>query len=300
MRRSIRLAIAGLAGAGIGSVIVTDNALHIGQRPAADPREASQLACETGSTWEPAEVAAADGIPLRGWLFRPAGTNGGAVILLHGVGDNRIGMIAQARFLLEAGYTVLLPDARGHGESGGRVISYGVREADDVRRWADWLLARAPAARLYGLGASMGAAVLLQSLAVEPRFRAVVAECPFANFRQIALHRLHQRSRVPAPLLEPVVALSFAYARARYGLNLWSASPAAVVRATAIPILFIHGMEDTSIPVRHSRELHALNPATQLWEVAAAEHVGSYPAQPEAYRRHVLAWFSQERSSTPR
>jgi fermentation-respiration switch protein FrsA (DUF1100 family) len=293
MRRSIRLAIAGLAGAGIGSVIVADTALHIEQRPAADPREAASLADDTGSTWEPAEVAAADRVTLRGWLFRAGSPNGGAVILLHGLGDTRIGMTAEARFLLEAGYAVLLPDARGHGESGGQVISYGVREAEDVRRWSDWLLARVPGARLYGLGASMGAAVLLQSLAVEPHFRAVVAECPFVNFRQIALHRLHQRSRVPAPLLEPVVLLSFAYARARYGVNLWSVSPAAVVRSTTVPILFIHGTEDTSIPVRHSRVLHALNPATRLWEVAGAAHVSSYPTQPEAYRRHVLDWFSQ-------
>jgi uncharacterized protein len=294
MRRITQLALAGLAGAGIGSVIATDNALYVDQRPAADPREADTLARLTGSSWQAVEAGALDGVPLRGWLFRPGRPNGASVILLHGVGDTRIGMQSQARFLLDAGYTVLMPDARGHGDSGGRLISYGVLEADDVRSWTDWLKAHGPENRLYGLGASMGAAVLLQSLAIEPRFRAVVAECPFADFHRIALDRMHQRTGLPGRAFEPVIFTGFLYARTRYGINMRKASPAEVVRATTIPILFIHGTADTNIPIRHSRELHALNARSRLWEVAGAEHVTNYATQPDDYRRHVLAWLSQD------
>ena len=49
----------------------------------------------------------------------PARPNGAAAIVLHGVGDTRLGVLGQARFLLDAGYTVLTPDSRGHGASGG-------------------------------------------------------------------------------------------------------------------------------------------------------------------------------------
>jgi dipeptidyl aminopeptidase/acylaminoacyl peptidase len=292
MRRITRFAILGLAGAGIGSVIATENALYVDPRPSAEPQQADQLAQETGSSWEPAAVDTADGVTLRGWLFRPAEPNGGAAMLLHGVGDTRLGMMQQARLLLDAGYSVLLPDARGHGNSGGRVISYGLRESLDVHCWAGWLLARVPNARLYGLGASMGAAVLLQSLMVEHRFRAVVAECPFATFQEIALDRMHQRTGAPRTLFFPILLLSFVYARARYGLNMRHVSPAVAVRATTVPILLIHGTADSNIPVSHSRDLHALNASTRLWEVAGAGHVDNYAAQPEAYRKHVLEWFA--------
>jgi fermentation-respiration switch protein FrsA (DUF1100 family) len=72
------------------------------------------------------------------------------------------------------------------------------------------------------------------------------------------------------------------------------AAPADEVRTTRVPILPIHGTRDTNIPVRHSRELHALNPGgTVLWEVQGAEHVQSFSAQPAEYARKVTEWFQE-------
>jgi len=293
MRRLLELAIAILAGVGILSAVLAENALHVPHGPHADPLTARYLAKATHSSWEPAEVTAKDGAVLRGWLFHPTRPNHGAVLVLHGVGDSREGMSAQAQFLLDAGYTVLLPDSRGHGESRGSIISYGILEARDVRLWNDWLLARTPDARLFGLGASMGASVLLESLAIEHRFRAVVADCPFATFHEIALDRVHQHTGLPEFALEPMVGLGFVYADIRYGLDLRRASPEDAIRATRVPVLLIHGTADSNIPIRHSREIHALNPATRLWEVPGATHVASFAAEPGAYRQHVLDWFAQ-------
>ena len=39
--------------------------------------------------------------------------------------------------LLRHGYATLIPDARAHGRSGGNIPTYGVLEADDIRRWFD-------------------------------------------------------------------------------------------------------------------------------------------------------------------
>ena len=120
--------------------------------------------------WRAVETQTADGITLRGSLFRPEKPNGGAVILLHGVASSRDGMLGHARILLDAGYICLLPDSRGHGVSDGDVISYGLREAGDVARWAAFLQNEPNSERLYGLGESMGAAVLLESLPQVPHF----------------------------------------------------------------------------------------------------------------------------------
>src|ERR1035441_10386321 len=211
-----------------------------------------------------------------------------------GVADSRLGMMAHAAFLVRAGYTVLAPDCRGHGSSGGDIITYGIREADDVHRWADLLLRRPGIHRLYGIGQSMGASILLESLPREPRFRAVVADCPFATFEEVAYDRLEQRGMLGTAVSWPVVQIGFLYTRMRYGLNLRDASPAAAVRFTKVPVLLIHGMKDANIPPRHSRELHALNPATtQLWEVPGADHVASLGAAPQQYQHIVIAWFEQ-------
>ncbi len=203
-------------------------------------------------------------------------------------------MLEHARFLVRAGYTVLTPDARGHGASGGKYISYGLLEARDLRSWADWLVANRGIQRLYGLGESMGASVLLQALAVEPRFRAVVAECPFATFEEIAYDRMWQATGAPRVLFWPVVTTGFGYARIWHGFNLYRASPLEAVRATSVPVLLIHGDQDRNIEIRHSRMLHAANPkATRIWEVPGAGHVGGLATAPSEYIGVVAGWFRE-------
>ena len=167
-----------------------------------------------------------------------------------------------------------------------------IREAGDVRTWSDWLFQHQPVEKLYGLGESMGASILLQSLAIEPRFRAVVAECSFVTFEQIAFDRLSQVTGLPAPTFWPIVKLGFLYARFRYGVDLRRASPAAAIHRTRVPILLIHGVLDDNILIRHSRELCAANRGiVRLWEVPGAGHAGALSVAPAAYIKTVTEWF---------
>ena len=274
-------------------ILVAEGALHIPFRPRPESAYADSIARGSAAVWETARVSAADGVVLDGWLFTPHDPNGSGVILLHGVGDTREGMTTHAEYLLRAGFTVLAPDARGHGASGGRVISYGIREAGDVHTWADWLLQYRPIVRLYGLGESMGAAILLQSLPREPRFRAVVADCPFDSFEDVAYYRLEHASRLGRWASWPVVQIGFLYARAVYGVNLYKASPAEAIRDITVPILLIHGTADTNIPPSQSGSLHAINlHATTLWLVPGATHVSSVSKCPDEYVHRVTEWFA--------
>jgi uncharacterized protein len=88
---------------------------------------------------EAVAIAAADGVALRAWYFREPGSRGDAVIVLHGVADNRMGVLGLVRMLARHQYDVLAPDARAHGESGGGAATYGLLEADDIHRWVSWL-----------------------------------------------------------------------------------------------------------------------------------------------------------------
>jgi alpha-beta hydrolase superfamily lysophospholipase len=294
-----RILIAVATGLVLAAFLVTllaaDNAMHVPrERPRSEAADA--ITRQTGATWRSIEVTAGDGTLLDAWLFVPHRPNDSVVLVLHGVGDTREGMLGHAQFLLRGGFTVLTPDSRGHGTSGGDLITYGIREASDVRTWTDWLLANQPARHLYGFGASMGAAILLESLPVEPRFRAIVAESPFATFEGISYDRLNQVSGIPRIALWPEIRLGFLYAYLRYGVDLRQASPANAIRSTHVPILLVHGTEDKNIPLRHSQDLHALNPgATQLWIVQGADHVQALSKDPALYSKTVVSWFASHR-----
>src|SRR5277367_5347793 len=107
---------------------------------------------------ENTEIKTRDGVMLKAWYVQPNPWSGKTVILLHGVGDNRQGVVSYGLFLAQNGFAFLAPDLRDHGDSGGNVFSYGVKEAEDVHEWGDWLWRTQKPNCLYGLGESIGAA----------------------------------------------------------------------------------------------------------------------------------------------
>jgi pimeloyl-ACP methyl ester carboxylesterase len=172
LRRCVKFAGIWLISCMVIGVVVTEWALHPWQRvltPEAEA-QAQTIAARNHAVLTEVAVTASDGAILRGWSIRPLHGNGDAVILLHGVADNRMGMIGYADLLLRHGYAVLLPDARRHGASGGELATYGIKEAGDIRRWYDWIEQTEAPRCIDGLGNSMGAALLSNLSRMRPAF----------------------------------------------------------------------------------------------------------------------------------
>jgi uncharacterized protein len=288
-----------LGGIGLGWI-----AVHPPIRPvtARDEIDAQAAAYTALAGFGDVSITTPDGTILRAWLLSPQSANGDAVILLHGVSDNRLGMYGYGEWLSKNHYAVLLPDARGHGLSGGSA-SYGLKESADIHQWIDWLEDHYHPHCVYGMGESMGAAELLQSLAKEKRFCAVVAESPFASFREVAYARFgrpfHTGPWIGQTFFRPAVDVGFLYLRLRYGLNMEDASPKQAVENTKTPVMLIHGLDDRNIPPFHSDEIHAHNPKDiEVWKVPGAVHTGAHSVLPQQFERRVLSWFQSHSSSS--
>src|ERR1700720_4613502 len=290
----------------VGGIFLAESALHPGRRPllAVDQRQATEMANSNSADLTDVSIPASDGVILRAWNLQPRKTFTNAVVLSHGLSDNRAGMIAYAQFFLRHGYEVLMPDARAHGVSGGEIATYGIREANDLHRWLDWLELNKHPTCLYGFAESMGAAELLQSLQSESRFCAVAAESPFSTFRQIAYDRVGQFFQtgpwLGRTVFRPIVECAFIYAKWRYHLNFDLDSPEKAVKSTKVPVLLIHGQLDSNIPVRHSRKIAAGNRDVALWEVLGADHCEAIGVAPIELERRVIDWFQQNHSGSPR
>lgn len=242
------------------------------------------------------EVAAADGVRLRGWKVRaaPGTATGDWVLLYHGVSDNRVGMIGQAEMLLRHGDSVLMMDARGHGTSEGNMVTYGWLERNDTRAIVDALVAQEHPHCLFASGESMGASVALQSAEAEPRIEAVVAESAFRNLREVSYDYagLQMSPMLGRTLFRPVAVMGLRSAEQEGGFHAEDVSPENAVAARPFPVLLICGLEDHNIPARHTRAIYAaaIGPK-QMWLVPGAGHTQALGRAPQEFERSVTQFF---------
>jgi alpha-beta hydrolase superfamily lysophospholipase len=281
--------IAALAGCAIGTGI-----LHPMRLNPERPEQTAQMLERTGATKEDVTVLAPDGARLQGWKVRPRSPNGDWVLLFHGVSDNRTGVLGHAEFLLRHGYSVAMMDARAHGASDGAIATYGWKERSDAVAITNALYAGERVRHLYALGASMGAAVALQSAAVEPRIEAVVAESPFSNLREISYDYagLHVSSWLGKTLFRPASFFALRAAEKEGGFKAEVVSPEKAVAGRAFPVLLICGTRDHTIPCRHAERIYkAARGPKQLWIVRGAEHAAALGHSPEEYERRTISFL---------
>jgi len=256
--------------------------------------QADQVFANLNARREDFFVRAYDGILLDGWKIRPAHPNGDWVLLLHGRSHNRSAMLPYAEFLLAAGYSVAMMDARAHGNSGGSMSTYGEREIFDIQLIVKSLESTEKVGHLFALGESMGAAVSLQSAALVRRIDGVVAEGPFSNLREVTFDYagLQQSASVGKTLFRPAALVAVWIAQKQGGFEFEDISPEQAVTVRSFPILLICGASDRKIPCRHSEAIFnsAIGPK-ELWNVPATGHEQAIKTSSAEFQRRILDFF---------
>jgi alpha-beta hydrolase superfamily lysophospholipase len=283
--------LAAFVGGSIGGGVLHPMRLHNMR-----PEETTGMLHRTSAVKEDFNVTASDGIALKGWKVRPPAPNGDWVLLYHGVSDNRTGVIGHGEFLLRHGYSLVMMDSRDHGESGGDMATYGWKERNDTVAITDALYSGEKVRHLYALGVSMGAAIALQSAAVEPRIQAVVAEDPFADLREVSYDYagLGMGSWLGKSFFRPAVNSAMSSVQKEGGFNPEDVSPEKAVATRPFPVLLICGTRDHRIPCRHAERIYksATGPK-ELWVVPGAEHASALGRASAEYERRTVALFEK-------
>ncbi len=260
-----------------------------------------RMAKQFGAGVRPVSIDAADGAKLSAWWVSPQRSNGRAVMLLHGIGGNRVDMSGFADIFVAKGYGVLLPDSREHGESGGRVATFGLLEREDVRRWTTWVRTQSPGCT-YVLGESMGAAIAVEATAITPEICAAAVEDPFARFRQVVYERLGHETGLGTRFWRtagwPVVQTAIDWAHFRYRVWLPDAAPETAIARSQVPVLLMTGTADNNVPMHHAQDLEQIcGPRCALWVVSGADHGGISNITGGEFGHRILVWF--ETHDTP-
>jgi alpha-beta hydrolase superfamily lysophospholipase len=220
----------------------------------------------------------------------------GAVLLVHGVRADRREMTSRARWLKDAGYSLLMIDLPSHGESSGERITFGIDEAFGVKAALSFMRSEFPGERIGAIGVSLGAASLVLARP-DPAPDAVVLESMYPTIDdavadRLALH-LGEGSRSLAPLLLLQLPL-------RLGIRPEQIRPIDALASLKAPVLVASGGSD-----RHTRRAEAerifaaAGEPKQLWIVEGAAHQDLYAFDRDAYEAKVGGFLARYLRASP-
>ena len=181
------------------------------------------------------------------------------------------------------GWNVLQVDQRGHGESEGKTVTFGIRERYDCLDWVRWAVRRfGEDTSIFLVGVSMGASTVLMASGMDlpQQVKGIWADCGFSSAEEILRHTIRRRRMPEGP----------AFLAARLGgkifggLDIHEYSALEAVKQAKVPILLIHGEADTMVPceMAHALKEACAAPVTLL-TVPGAPHGICYYVDNDAY-----------------
>lgn len=209
--------------------------------------------------FEDINIKSYDNLNLHGLSLTNSNPSTKWAIICHGYTDTAKNMSGFGKNFYEKDYNVLIPDARGHGDSDGNYIGMGWHERLDIVNWIKYLINNDPNCEILLYGISMGAATVMMTAGehLPDNVKVIVEDCGYTSVWDEFAYQMKSLFKIPAfPVL---YACSF-ITKLRSGYSFKEASALEQLKKCTTPILFIHGDNDTFVP---AHMVHALYDATK-------------------------------------
>ncbi|WP_396215616.1 alpha/beta hydrolase [Gemmatimonas sp.] len=253
----------------------------------------------------------ATGVVIGAAELRLPGSNGAAVLLLHGFNDTPQSMTYLAGRLQAAGYSVHVPRLPGHGCALPELARDARADAWRQAARTAYDALQATHERVFVCGQSMGGALTVLLASSEPRIRAVALLAPFIGLAprlgwQFRLARLspmpyHKSPGGERSIHDPVAR------RAALGPGIVTAGALLALRRVALdaqaalavlraPTLFIQSTLDNRVSesagMQHYNAI-AASVKEQLW-LNGSGHIISADLEKAVVADRVIAWFDAQ------
>lgn len=222
-------------------------------------------------------IESARGVELKGYYYQCGDKPTGKIaFLLHGRHTEHLEAVAlYYEYYHKKGFDVFACDHTGAGESGGNITGFGMFESTDCLMWLDFLQDN------YGddiqvilHGFSMGASTALKICDYCPDFvKFIVSDSAYTDIASI----LKSKTKLlyhPLRLINRIVA----------GYDISDMQVKSAVACSDMPILFVHGKDDSVVPFEMAEELYELHAGDKdSLFMEGAGHVEVMYKDPAAY-----------------
>lgn len=235
-----------------------------------------------------------DGLKLVGYLYENPEPSDYWVVAVHGYQSDHTSVEDYAEEYFSRNYNVLIPDLRGHGFSEGDYIGMGYHDSQDILQWLDFILERNPNAKIVLHGQSMGAATVMITAgqpSLPENVFTVIEDCGYTDSYQMMVEQLEYRYGLP-PF--PLMPMTNKMAELRTNYDLKEASPLDFLKDATVPILFIHGDNDTFVlPYMQDILYDAYTGEKEKLTIAGADHVASRNVEYDLYYNTVFDFIDK-------
>jgi uncharacterized protein len=221
---------------------------------------------------------------IHGWWIKAEKPNAKVLLYLHGNGINIGANVAHANRFYQLGFSVLLIDYRGYGRSEGSFPNEKRVYEDAIAAW-NYLVQQQeiPPSQIFIYGHSLGGAIAIDLALKHPQAAGLIVESSFTSIRDLITYR-NIFWMFPVDLI-----LTQRFESLKKLPNL------------KIPVLFIHGAVDSTVPSFMSQKLYAAAPEPkQLLLVAEADHNNTAVVAGSQYLQWVESFVEQVQTTHKR
>ena len=185
------------------------------------------------------------------WLVRNEKQRG-TVILFHGYGGEKSSMIDKSNEFIKMGFSTLLVDFMGSGNSEGNQTTIGYKEAEEVRTAFDYIKENGEK-NIYLFGTSMGSVAIMKCIndyKIKPK--GIIIECPFGTMYQTVCARFNKMN---APTF-PMAGILLFWGGIQNGFWGFSHNPTEYAKNINCPTLLLYGEKDKSVSRNEIDEIY--------------------------------------------
>lgn len=232
-----------------------------------------------------------DGLKLTGRYFECS--KGAPIeIMFHGYrGNAERDLSTGIKRAFKCGRNVLLINQRGSGSSEGHVISFGINERKDCLDWIKLVINEfGNDVKIILTGVSMGAATVLMASCMDlpNNVKGILADCGYNKPSDI-IKKVIKEMKLPADFFYHFVKLG---GKIFGKFNIDETSPYEAVQKSKVPIIFIHGDQDSIVPCDMSNKLYeACTSRKKIVTIEGSDHGVSYLVNPEKYINELNDFF---------
>lgn len=245
------------------------------------------------ATYQKTALTNKDGHRVTAYHTAPGKESNGVVLLLHGQNGCALQMMPYSKMYLEMGYDVLIPNWEHHGDSEGDATQMGFQEKEDCSMWIEKAMELYPETSKKHLvlhGVSMGAATAMLCSQNE-HVTEVIEDCGYSSLHSEIVDQFYHMHM-------PGVLGAFGFGIVNAVRLVWFPSmvkPITSVSQSTIPMFFIHGTSDSTVPYWMARSLHAskITGRKELWKVEGVGHAKTIYIFPEEYHKRVAAFLGE-------